>query len=305
MLAITGVTGFIGPHVITEALKHDVKVRAMVRDRRRAPAIDHPRLEWFEASLGMRDAEFVRGADSVLHMAGLIKARRLQDYLDINADAAETLAQASVKARVPRFVLLSSMAAREPQLSHYAASKRAGEDQIRQVLQAQYKGQHIGQLAIIRAPAVFGPGDVATQPFMKAIQKGVLPVPGGAGWRDRRLSLVYVKDLARDLVRAALGGHYDDQIVSPATITDTNWSTFAGLCAQAAEHPVRPMALPIALLYPLAALTSVTSRLMGVGHLTLGKLREFMHSDWSTQTLILEATSPIEAIKETLKSYTR
>jgi len=50
-------------------------------------------------------------------------------------------------------------------------------------------------------------------------------------------------------------------------------------------------------------MTSATSRLWGMGHLTLDKLGEFLHADWSSETLISEATPPIEALKITLASY--
>jgi len=47
----------------------------------------------------------------------------------------------------------------------------------------------------------------------------------------------------------------------------------------------------------------VTSRLLGKGHLTLGKLREFLYEDWSSQDVIQNPTSFIEALRITAKSY--
>ena len=69
----------------------------------------------------------VEGADAVVHAAGLIKARRPADFLAINRDGTALL---SALAPDARFLLLSSLAAREPQLSPYAASKRAAEEVV-------------------------------------------------------------------------------------------------------------------------------------------------------------------------------
>ena len=69
-------------------------------------------------------ARLQAGADAAINCAGLIKARDLGAFLAVNRDGAVRFAQASTA----RQVLVSSLAAREPQLSDYAASKRAGEE---------------------------------------------------------------------------------------------------------------------------------------------------------------------------------
>ena len=294
-IAITGGTGFVGRHVIRCALERGHQVKALVR---RPDAISDIRADNFtvvKGSLGTTDEELVSGCDAVIHMAGLIKAQKTSDFYDINADAAGALAEAADQANIKRFILLSSMAARQPGLSDYAGSKRAGE----RAVQAKFTQK----IAIIRAPAVFGPGDKATKPFFKLLDKGLLPVPGGSGWRDRLLSMVYVNDLARDIVSAVETGRYDDKIISPANIKRATWPEFGDLCAQAFDRKIKVFPIPMALLYPAAGITSMTSRLFGMGHLTLDKLGEFLHADWSSETLISEATQPIEALKITMASY--
>ncbi len=295
LLAVTGATGFVGQYVVKAALDAGYRVRALIRTPSKKPDIDHENLTWHVGALGDDDASFLKKVDCLIHMAGLIKARSRIDYHRVNAEAAGALALASQKVGVKRFVLLSSMAARVPELSDYAASKHGGEDAVK-------AGFH-GPLAIIRAPAVFGPGDEATAPFFKAMKMGVLPVPGGSGWQERRLSMVYVPDLARDMIERGLSGAYDGQTVSPATITDMHWSEFAHMASGVMNKPVRALALPAPLLYGVAGITSASSRLFGVGHLTLGKLREFLYHDWSSQDLIEDATPPKDALETTLRFY--
>ena len=295
LLAITGGTGFVGAKVIQAALDAGYDVRALIRNPDKKLNIQDDRLTWHKGALGDDDVNFVKGADTVIHIAGLIKAKRRTDYDAVNVDAAKALAAAAQGANVGRFVLLSSMAARAPELSDYAGSKHDGELAVKSVFSRP--------IAIIRAPAVFGSGDEATAPFFVALQRGILPVPGGKGWKDRRLSMVYVEDLAKDIIASGAAGAYDGQTVSPATLPDMTWPEFAALCSEAAEKPIRVIPLPHTLLLGVAGVTSVTSRLFGLGHLTLGKLREFMYQDWSSEQLICGATPPKDALRTTMRYY--
>lgn len=294
-IAITGGTGFLGRYVIEAALKDGHKIRAMARRPEAVADLTHKKLTWIKGGLGQADSEICEGADVVIHLAGLIKAQTRELFYAVNGEASGYLAEAAKNAGVKRFVLISSMAAREPDLSHYAGSKRAGERAVQRAF--------TGKISIIRGPAVFGGGDKATEPFFKLLKKGLLPVPGGSGWKMRKISMVFAPDLAKDIVRAAVTGCYDEQIVSPANMPELSWRQFGHLCEQAFERKIRIIPLPKLLLYPVAGITSITSRLFGKGHLTLDKLGEFLHSDWSSETLILNATPPIEALKLTMAAY--
>jgi len=73
--------------------------------------------------------------------------------------------EAALKARVGRFVHISSLAARQPELSAYAASKRAGEE----LVGARQKELNA---IILRPPAVYGPGDRGTLPLIQELNPG-------------------------------------------------------------------------------------------------------------------------------------
>jgi len=295
LLAITGGTGFVGRYVIRVALDAGHGVKAIVRTPAAVADFQHENLTWIPGGLGQADDELVAGCDAVIHLAGLVKARTRTNYYDVNADGAGAIARAADSAGVGRFVLISSMAANQPELSDYAGSKRAGE----RAVQTYFNNN----IAIIRAPGLFGPGDKATAPFFDLLNKGVLPVPGGKNWRERKISMTFAPDLAKEILRAATSGCFDKEIVSPASLPAMNWTEFGGLCEQAFGRSIKVIPLPLSVLYPVAGVTSVTSRTLGIGHLTLGKLAEFLHSDWSSETLISNATPPIEALKQTMAAY--
>ena len=288
-LALTGATGFVGRRVLDLALERGLYVRASTR---RPQTLSHPNLDWVAGGLGESDAELVEDADALLNIAGLVKARTRADYFATNAEAVGALRAALDASNLTaRFVQLSSLAAREPQLSSYAASKRGGERAL--------EGR--ANTLVVRAPAVFGPGDTATEPLFRAMLRGVLPVPGGRGWRARRVAYVFVDDLARYLLDAVEGA--ETGVAYPATSPGLSWEAFHDLAQDAANRPIRLLPVPTPALLGVAGLTSVTSRLAGVGHLTLEKLREFRHPDWGVKNALPNATPMVEALERTFDSY--
>lgn len=295
LIAVTGGTGFVGRHVIRSLLTSGYKVKALARTPSKLSDMSHKNLSICKGGLGDCDAALVEGADIVLHMAGLIKAQTREIMMKTNKESAGDLAKAAEAAGVKRFILLSSQTASQPQLSDYAASKKAGEDAVKSVFKSP--------LAIIRAPAVFGPGDEATKPFFDFIAKGKLPLVGGSGWRKRKMAMVYVKDLADDIAMRAMRGDYDGKIVTPCSVPALTWPAFAESAGAALGMSVKTMPVPIPIIKIIAAITSVTLRVFGLGHLTLGKLREFRYEDWSSQDVIQGATPFIDALRETAASY--
>ena len=132
----------------------------------------------------------------MLHLAGAIKAADDAGYLRVNRDGTQALVDA-VQQQAPKahFIQVSSMAARHPELSGYAASKRAGEDVLRQGLDAT-------RFSIIRPPAIYGPGDRETMIFFELASRKLVPVPGKP---SARIALIHVEDAARLLVARVFG----------------------------------------------------------------------------------------------------
>ena len=128
-IAITGATGFIGG-VLANRLAADYRIRVLVR-----PASAHRlpgdlRAEVISGNLDDVESlrQLVKGADSIVHCAGAVRGAEQIDFNLVNVDGTTRLVQtASGQEKVPRFLLLSSLAAREPQLSYYAESKLMGE----------------------------------------------------------------------------------------------------------------------------------------------------------------------------------
>lgn len=189
-IAVTGGTGFVGRAVLEEAAAAGLELRALTR-REQVPA---PGMEWVAGDLADVPAleRLVEGAESVLHIAGLVNAPDEAGFIEANVRGTERVVAAARRACVRRFVLVSSLAAREPELSAYGRSKRAGE----RVVEASGL-----DWTIVRPPAVYGPRDTEILPLFKAARWGIVPVPAGG-----RASVIHVADLARLLIALLPGG---------------------------------------------------------------------------------------------------
>lgn len=128
----------------------------------------------------------LHGVQAVVHLAGAVRGRSAADFAPANVQAVANLCAAAARqAPAPALLLISSLAAAQPQLSPYAASKRAGE-------QALFAHPHL-DWTILRPPAVYGPGDQELAPLFKLMRRGLTLVPGNA---RQRLAFLHVDDLA-------------------------------------------------------------------------------------------------------------
>ena len=96
----------------------------------------------------------------------------LEDFVHTNVEGTRNLLHAvAQQTSPPRFLLISSLAARHPELSWYATSKRMAE------LLVLNQSPEMPR-TIFRPTAVYGPGDKEMKPLFKATRRGVLPMVG-------------------------------------------------------------------------------------------------------------------------------
>lgn len=263
-IAITGGTGFVGGHVLRIAAERDVAVRALTR-RAQPPA---PGVEWVAGTLDDRDAlaRLCDGARAVIHIAGVINAPDRAAFAAGNIAGTEAMLAAAQAAGATRFIHVSSLAAREPDLSDYGWSKAESEQPVAASALAW---------TIVRPPAVYGPGDREMLEMFRMAARGFVALPP-AGC----LSVIEASDLARlllDLVDAPeAAGH----IYEPDDGVAGGWShrDFALALGNAVGRPVRTIALPASLLR-LGAFADGLVR-GKAAKLTPDRVRYFCHPDW-------------------------
>jgi nucleoside-diphosphate-sugar epimerase len=264
LLAITGGTGFVGGHLLRLGRERGLTMRALTR-RPQAPL---PGVTWVEGALddAASLAVLTAGADAVIHVAGVINATDRAGFLAGNVSGTETLLAAAANAGVRRFVHVSSLAAREPELSNYGWSKALSE---RSVAAAPL------DWTIVRPPAIYGPGDSEMLELFRMARRGVVPLPPGG-----RISLIAVEDLCRLLLDLPAASQSVGLTLEPDDGVTNGWDhrDFARALGGALGRRVIPLSLPAAMLHTASLLDGFVRR--GKAKLTRDRVRYFCHPDW-------------------------
>ncbi len=275
--AITGGTGFLGRFVVAALHRAGFSVRMLVRQDPVHPVLADVRPELVLGDL--RDAaalaRLVTGADVVIHAAGLIKARDRAGFFAVNEGGSAAVGRAvATHAPGARLLVISSQAATQPHLSHYAASKRAGEA-------ASIGAYGGGDWCIVRPPAIYGPWDRETLSLFQAAAGPVVPVLGGP---DARLAMVQVEDAADAIAALAAPGGPRGQVfgLCDGNVGGYDWPTLLDCAAAAVGRRALRVRVPVPVLRAVGMAGSLTAALTGRAvMLTLPKTREITHPDWS------------------------
>ena len=263
-LAVTGGTGFVGAHLLTLAREAGHDLRALTRGPR--PAEEG--VAWIEGALDRPDslATLCQGADAVIHIAGLINAASRTGFEAVNVGGTANMIDAARHAGIRRFVHISSLAAREPELSDYGWSKAKAE----RVVAASGL-----DWTIVRPPAVYGPGDRETFELFKMARRGFVALPPKG-----RFSLLHVDDLARLILAALNAPESHGETYEPDDGAENGWTHrhFARTLGRLFGKRPATVAMPKALVKGAARVDALVRR--DKAKLTPDRARYFCHPDW-------------------------
>ena len=276
LAAVTGGTGFLGRFIVAALIEAGWRVRMLVRSDPIHPLIPALNAEIVLGDLSNPTAleHLCDGADAVIHGAGLIKAKNPDAFFSVNAEGSKNVALASAKV-APRahFVVVSSLAAREPQLSDYATSKRAGETAVLENVQ--------GPVTILRPSAIYGRWDKETFHLFRMASKGFVFVPFT---QSARVCLIDVADVAKAVVAFANYGNTNATYeLSDRRFDGYKWAEICDTAGEALKTRPLLVGIPPVLFKSGALVSEIISRAVGkTPILTQGKVREILHSDWSS-----------------------
>jgi uncharacterized protein YbjT (DUF2867 family) len=263
-LAVTGGTGFVGSHLLRLALAAGFDVRALTRGWK--PPEDE--IAWVDGALDRPDSlvKLASGADAIIHIAGLINARNRAGFEAVNVAGTANMIDAARKAGVRRFVHISSLAAREPDLSDYGWSKAKSE---RLVASSGL------DWTILRPPAVYGPGDRETLELFKMARRGLVALPPGG-----RFSILHVEDLCRLILASLDEPDTWSETYEPDDGRDSGWDHrhFARTLGRLYGRRAATLAMPKSLLRIASGLDRLLRR--GGAKLTPDRVGYFCHPDW-------------------------
>jgi len=272
-VAITGITGFVGGALAARLLAAGVAVRGLVR----RPDADLPSsVERVTGDLDDPDAldALIMDTSLVVHCAGTVRGRERADFDRVNVAGTRTLL-ARIGQNHPgvRLVHLSSLAARAPGLSHYAASKRAADDLFDEDTRCRW--------TLLRPTAIYGPGDQELAPLLKTMARGFAPTPAVA---DARVTLIHIDDVVDAIIMAAasvdtVNGCFE---LSDAHSEGYGWDELCATVSALRQRKVRRIPIPVAWLEGLGRINLTLSGYLGYAPmLSPGKVRELTHPDWS------------------------
>ncbi|RCH56004.1 NAD(P)-dependent oxidoreductase [Mucilaginibacter hurinus] len=214
---ITGASGFVGFHLVEDALRNNLEVFAAVR---KSSKIDHLKdldihyiYPDFTNQSSLQKLLEDNRINYIIHASGITKARTPAEYGSINTKHTLNLALAAVNANTDfkKFVFVSSLAAvgplaslngiiNEKTMPHpvtaYGRSKLVAEEKLSGVEGLNY--------TILRPTAVYGPRDRDIFIFFKQVKKGL---EFHIGRNAQKLSFIYVKDLAKACTKALYTGN--------------------------------------------------------------------------------------------------
>ncbi len=207
-ILITGASGFIGGHLVADALSRGYEVTAAVRAGSDLSRLQDPRIQLLELRLGQEQALQQALQDAgrfnwVIHNAGVTKALNREDYMEGNLGHTRRLVRALQQSgTIPdKFLFVSSLAAlgaapagqaeiREDQiptpLTHYGESK----------LEAEHFLSSISSdfpWVVVQPTAVYGPWERDILTFIRLTDKGLEMTIGRT---PQRLSFIHAVDVA-------------------------------------------------------------------------------------------------------------
>ena len=190
---VTGGTGVVGHAAVTALLARGHSVRLLSRHAARDARQWAARVEAFPGDVGrpatLRGA--AEGCDAVLHVVGIVAESPPEITLErVNVDGTRHLLAETQRAKVGKFIFVSSLGA-ERGTSEYHQSKRRAEALVR-----KFEGGWV----ILRPGNVYGPGDGEISLLLKMIRS--LPVVPVVGDGDQEFQPIWHQDLGQALALA-------------------------------------------------------------------------------------------------------
>jgi UDP-glucose 4-epimerase len=316
---ITGASGFVGYHLIVEALQNNLEVYAAVRKNSKTGHLkdlnieyvylDYSNVDALKAELSAKQYTYI------IHGAGVTRAISEIEYNKVNAEYTANLAQAALVLgdTLKKFVLISSLAAIGPlntlngiitedsypnPITAYGRSKLLAEKMLKAVNGLNY--------TILRPTAVYGPRDTGIFIFFKQVSNHLEPYIGNI---EQKLSFIYVTDLAKAAISALHAGNMKTYNISDGNFYDRH--ELGTLTKTILNVKTFKFHLLVNFVKLIATISEKVSSLRNTAPiLNLEKLDELMAVNWSCsnelakQDLGFYPQYPLaEGLKETLQWY--
>ena len=301
-VAVTGGTGFVGAALLETLVERKAEIVALARDPARIRRREDVEIVVGDLENDEALKELAARADIFIHLAGVTHARTREVFHRVNVGGARRAAIAAKNAGA-KFIHISSLSARKPDVSPYAASKAESETAVASVF-----GDN-GWRAL-RLPAIYGPHDQATLPYFKLVKSGFALEP--ATTPPARASLLFVDDAAAAIAASANtpGGTVYD-VGDDAEPDGREWRAIGQILGEVMGSQTRFIRVPRGLVATFHAISRASDKALGrIPSVREGQINEFFHPDWVARDNLLStacdwrpATSLKEGFEKTVRWY--
>ena len=264
-VVVSGATGFIGSHLIDYLVGHGCTIHALVRetsDQRWLNKSGQVKIHIVDLAQSS-SIPCLEKADYLFHCAGLTKAKTRDDYFCGNVYSCEVLYERclAIGSNLKAIVHLSSLAAAGPNVQGEAAQEKKSCKPVTYYGESKLAGEKIAlkyasllPIVIIRPPVVYGPREKNFFVYLKALSQGWnIKI----GTTKRELSLVYVADIVRAMVQAAVCYPKNEKIYYVTDGEHYFWSDISDSAMKILNVRAKTLFIPEVLLTFLSSISEV------------------------------------------------
>jgi len=290
-LLITGASGFVGCHLIEEAIAAGYEVYAAVRPSSNVKHLEPLGIQFTVLDLNnidrLKETLEASKINHIVHAAGMTKGKTQQDYNLVNATFTTNLALAARGADIDlkSFLFISSLAAMGPSknesaiteldvaapVTFYGKSKLLAEQQLAEIDNLPLLG--------LRPTAVYGPRERDLFLLLQSIQRGVELYIGRSA---QQLSFVYVQDLAAITIRALSAKPFTGAYYNISDGNSYDRYAFAEIAKELMHKKTLQVHVPLPLVKGITGLLeSLYKNSKKVSIVNKDKLQELTASNWT------------------------
>ena len=271
-ILITGASGFVGSFLVSESLDQGLEVYAGMRSSSSKKWLQDERINFVEMDLsdqqGLEKILIAHQFDYIIHNAGLTKALKQSDLFRVNSDYSVNLAKAAmIVPGLKKFSFMSSLASYgtadyqddgvvgnhsvPKPITSYGKSKLRAEQQLELIDGLP--------LLIFRPTGIFGPREGDFLNLFQSVNKGLAVQ---VGFTEQQLSLIYIKDLVRIIVKATVS----DISNKGYFVSDGNLyagSKFNRIVAESLNKKPWNIKVPMFLIDVIATISDLNSKITG------------------------------------------
>ncbi len=286
-ILITGANGFLGSRLCKKFVHEKYKVIAGVRK-----SADLSLLERLDIKFRIGDikkpetlSEMVKDVDFIIHNAGLVKAKSIKEFFEVNEQGTKNLFEAvkNYSPNLKKIIYISSMAASGPSLNGHPVKESDTSNPITAYGKSKLAGEKIAlsykeffPVVSIRPPGVYGPADKEMFSFFKAVYMRLKPLFGDT---SRQIQLVHVDDLCRGIF-LALGGGKNGEIYFISENKPYSMKELIKIIEKSSGRSGMPLYLPSGLFRLMATISEYAGKLVGLSPMLNREKAKELLSSW-------------------------